>query len=175
MAIKATMPQVIKRVETMARKSKPESLRQTMGHAGDAIVRDIKRAFAEEKAPQIIHPDVRSLAGQNWAPLAPATVAQRGRKARWAKGRKRTRHTRSLAGSVQALQDTGTMRRAIQRSVEKRGGDRIGAWAGISASVWYSEVHQFGKGNTPARPFVGFMQRTVREAMARILRYVTRK
>ena len=175
MAVKAKMPAVIKRVQKIAKNAKPPRLRQVMRHVAGSMRRDVVRAFGDERAPEVIHDDVRHLAGQRWEPLAPSTLAGRGRKARWAKGRKRTRHTRSLVGKKKALQDTGLMRRSIRESVESRGQGKIGAFTGIKGAAFYTEFHQFGRGRIPARPFVGVMRRTIDQALQRIMRFITKK
>lgn len=179
MAVKAKMPAVLKRIRTLAKRAEPKTVHQAMNHIANAIHNDILLAFEVQRAPEIIHDDVRHLAGAGWAPLAESTLQGRGRKARWAKGRKRTRHTRNLVGKVKKLQDTGHMRKSIRHSVT-RSGNAVLARAGVAitaigASAFYAEIHQFGARHIPARPFVGMRRATIDIALERILKFVTKK
>ena len=72
--------------------------------------------------------------GEKWKPLSPARVKQR-----------RKRHKR---GNMKILQDTGELRRSIHYEAGQRG-------VRIGSNLKYARTHQFGRGNIPARPFLG--------------------
>lgn len=180
MAKKVSAAYVAKRMKRLARQSEPRSFSGVLRHVGMAIRRDIVRAFAEERAPEIIPPGQgEQLAGMKWKPLAESTRRARARKGKSARGRKRGKYTRGLAGKVKALQDTGHMRRAVGQSTSRSRG-RARAMAGERTSgPFYSLFHQRGarRGRwvLPARPFIGMAKRTLDEAIRRIMRHVTKQ
>lgn len=72
--------------------------------------------------------------GQKWKPLAPATLKQRSAKHK--------------TGHARILQDTGELRRSITYEAEPNS-------VRVGTSLKYARTHQFGRGNIPARLFLG--------------------
>ena len=72
--------------------------------------------------------------GQKWKPLSPATI------------RRRKKHHKK--GSMKILQDTGELRHSI---AYEAGNNSVR----IGSKLKYARTHQFGRGNIPARPFLG--------------------
>ena len=72
--------------------------------------------------------------GTKWKPLSPARVKQRLK--------------RHKSGSMKILQDVGELRRSIQYEAGPN-------YVRIGSNLKYARTHQFGRGNIPARPFLG--------------------
>lgn len=170
-----TMKQLEGRIRRLAKNARPEAMMIPARHIAASIDRDIIRAFAKERTPQMIGPpEVASKASKSWAALAASTVRGRLQKAAHADKRARGRFTQSLKGKVKKLQDEGIMRASIAHDVVRvrRG---VLARAGVTSapvqgvSVFYAMFHQWGTAKMPSRPFVGMATSTVRRAMRRIL------
>ena len=72
--------------------------------------------------------------GTKWKALAPATVKHRMR--------------RNKSGYMKILQDTGELRRSVTYEAGQ-------SYVRIGSNLKYARTHQFGRGNIPARPFLG--------------------
>ena len=89
----------------------------------------VQRQTIKERFDQEQAPD-----GTKWKPLSPARVKQRLK--------------RHKAGSMKILQDVGELRRSIQYEAGPN-------YVRIGSNLKYARTHQFGRGNIPARPFLG--------------------
>ena len=76
----------------------------------------------------------QSPGGQKWKPLSQATLKKRS--------------ARHKTGNVRILQDTGELRRSITYEAEPNS-------VRVGTNLKYARTHQFGRGNIPARPFLG--------------------
>ena len=72
--------------------------------------------------------------GTKWKPLSPARIKQRLK--------------RHKTGKMKILQDVGELRRSIQYEAGAN-------YVRIGSNLKYARTHQFGRGNIPARPFLG--------------------
>ena len=72
--------------------------------------------------------------GTKWKPLSPARIKQRLK--------------RHKSGNMKILQDTGELRRSVQYEAGQ-------TYVRIGSNLIYARTHQFGRGNIPARPFLG--------------------
>ncbi|MBQ3347578.1 MAG: phage virion morphogenesis protein [Synergistaceae bacterium] len=72
--------------------------------------------------------------GQKWKPLSPATIKHR------------KKHHKK--GNMKILQDTGELRRSVAYEADDKS-------VRIGSKLKYARTHQFGRGNIPARPFLG--------------------
>ena len=75
--------------------------------------------------------------GQKWKPLSPATIKHR------------MKHHKK--GIIKILQDTGELRRSIACEADNNS-------VKVGSKLKYARTHQFGRGNIPARPFLGLTQ-----------------
>ena len=91
--------------------------------------------------------------GEKWKPLSPARVKQR-----------RKKHKK---GNMRILQDSGELRRSIHYEAA-RGGVRIGS------VLKYARTHQFGRGNIPARPFLGVTPQERKHIWHLLISYIKR-
>ena len=89
----------------------------------------VQRQTIKERFDQEQAPD-----GTKWKPLSPARVKQRLK--------------RHKLGSMKILQDVGELRRSIQYEAGPN-------YVRIGSNLKYARTHQFGRGNIPARPFLG--------------------
>ena len=89
----------------------------------------VQRQTIKERFDQEQAPD-----GTKWKPLSPARVKQRLK--------------RHKSGSMKILQDVGELRRSIQYEAGPN-------YVRIGSNLKYARTHQFGRGNIPARPFLG--------------------
>ena len=119
----------------------PDEILKDMGIVAE---RRIKRAFGEQKAPEIVAEvaggKAKEAAGAAWAPLAEATIRRRRNKDK---------------GSIKVLRDRGTLKGSIA-SIVAGGAVTIGT--GLEVGKW----HQGGTRNMPARPFVGINEEDYR-------------
>lgn len=76
----------------------------------------------------------QSPGGQKWKPLSQSTVNHRKK--------------RHKSGNMKILQDTGELRRSITYEAEPNS-------VRVGTNLKYARTHQFGRGNIPARPFLG--------------------
>lgn len=72
--------------------------------------------------------------GTKWLPLSPARIKQR---------MKKHKH-----GQMKILQDVGELRKSIVYEAGKN-------YVRIGSNLKYAATHQFGRGNIPARPYLG--------------------
>ena len=89
----------------------------------------VQRQTIKERFDQEQAPD-----GTKWKPLSPVRVKQRLK--------------RHKSGSMKILQDVGELRRSIQYEAGPN-------YVRIGSNLKYARTHQFGRGNIPARPFLG--------------------
>ncbi len=75
--------------------------------------------------------------GSKWKPLSPARVKQRLKKHK--------------SGKMKILQDVGELRRSITYEAGKN-------YVRVGSNLKYAATHQFGRGNIPARPYLGVTQ-----------------
>lgn len=173
MRMRITPKALHRRLQQLARQSNPVNLVQCMEHVGQAVRRDIIRSFSEQRSPEIIGPEyVQDKARSRWAPLAESTVKAKRRRGRYTRGRKRTRHTRGLAGRLRTLVDTETLRNRITYTVSR---ERGGVIVRIGTGVHYGKYHQTGTKRMPARPFIGTSRATLAKAALRILSRITKR
>lgn len=76
----------------------------------------------------------QSPGAQKWKPLSQSTVNHRKK--------------RHKSGNMKILQDTGELRRSITYEAEPNS-------VRVGTNLKYARTHQFGRGNIPARPFLG--------------------
>lgn len=93
----------------------------------------------------------QSPGGQKWKPLAPATLRQRAK--------------RHKTGHARILQDTGELRRSITYEAETNS-------VRVGTNLKYARTHQFGRGNIPARPFLGVNDEEKRHIHSMISAYI---
>ena len=72
--------------------------------------------------------------GTKWKPLSPARIKQRMK--------------RHKTGNMKILQDVGELRRSVKYEAGQ-------TYVRIGSNLKYARTHQFGRGNIPARPFLG--------------------
>lgn len=72
--------------------------------------------------------------GTTWKPLSPARIKQRMK--------------RHKSGNMKILQDVGELRRSVKYEAGQ-------TYVRIGSNLKYARTHQFGRGNIPARPFLG--------------------
>ena len=75
--------------------------------------------------------------GTKWKPLSPARIKQRLK--------------RHKTGKMKILQDVGELRRSVKYEAGQK-------YVRIGSNLIYAKTHQFGRGNIPARPFLGVTQ-----------------
>lgn len=75
--------------------------------------------------------------GTKWKPLSPARIKQRMK--------------RHKTGNMKILQDVGELRRSVKYEAGQ-------TYVRIGSNLKYARTHQFGRGNIPARPFLGVTQ-----------------
>ena len=91
--------------------------------------------------------------GTKWKPLSPARVRQRMK--------------RHKSGSMRILQDTGELRRSVRYKSSETS-------AVIGSKLKYAATHQFGRGNIPARPFLGFTREDKQHVLSMLAIYLRR-
>lgn len=90
--------------------------------------------------------------GQKWKPLSSATI------------RRKKRHKRD---QMKILHDTGELRRSITYEADNHS-------VRIGSKLKYARTHQFGRGNIPARPFLGVTQNERRHITSMFSQYLKR-
>ena len=91
--------------------------------------------------------------GQKWKPLSHATI------------RRRKKHHKK--GSMKILQDTGELRRSIAYEANN---DSVR----VGSKLKYARTHQFGRGNIPARPFLGVTESEKQHITSMFRQYLKR-
>lgn len=104
---------------------KLRDMRQLWGAVGMYI----QRQTIKERFDKEQSPD-----GQKWKPLSQSTIHHRKK--------------RHKSGNMKILQDTGELRRSITYEANP---DSVR----VGTVLKYARTHQFGRGNIPARPFLG--------------------
>ena len=89
--------------------------------------------------------------GQKWKPLSKATINHRKKC--------------NKSGNIKILQDTGELRRSIAYEAGAN-------YARVGTALKYAKTHQFGRGNIPARPFLGVNDEEKRHINSMISAYI---
>ncbi len=90
--------------------------------------------------------------GEKWKPLAPTTI------------KRKKRHKR---GQMKILHDTGELRKSI---TYEAGNDYVK----VGSKLKYARTHQFGRGNIPARRFLGVTEGEKEHISSMLNQYVKR-
>ena len=115
--------------------------------------------FEEERGPD----------GQKWKPLADSTLLAYMRRASpggllTKRGNTRTKAVKALA-QKKILHDSGNLGHLLNKEVSSMS-------AMLGSNQMYTNTHQFGRGNIPARPFLGFSDAIKANIMGVVADYI---